>query len=81
VEAEPPQLLALSATTHASVGALRRTVAAIRKVAGGRVPVAAGGQLFVARPALRDELEISLHARDARELAAAVVSFLARTLH
>jgi methanogenic corrinoid protein MtbC1 len=81
VEEQPPQLVALSATVDASLPALRRTVAAIREVGKGKVPVAVGGQVFASHPGLHEELEISLYATDANEMAAAARSLLNRVLH
>jgi methanogenic corrinoid protein MtbC1 len=81
VEEQPPHLLALSATTEASLPVLRRTVAAVREVGQGRVPVAVGGQVFALHPGLHEELEISLYATNASEMAAAARSLLNRTLH
>lgn len=80
MEEQPPQLLALSATTATSLAALRRTVAAIRETGTGRLPLLAGGQLFASRPGLREELGIPLYARNAGELAAAVRVVLRRSL-
>jgi methanogenic corrinoid protein MtbC1 len=76
VEEQPPELLALSATTDAGLAALRRTVEAIRVATRGRVPVAVGGQLFSANPGLREALGATLYARDASEMAAAARSLL-----
>jgi len=67
----PPDLLALSATTSTSVAELRRAVAAVRSVAGDRIPIVAGGQVFQRTPALGLQLGIDLHAGDARGMAAA----------
>jgi methanogenic corrinoid protein MtbC1 len=71
VRKRPPDLLALSATASTSVAGLRRAVAAVRRVAGDRIPIAAGGQVFQRTPALRLQLDIDLHAGDARGMAAA----------
>ena len=67
----PPDLLALSATTSTNVAELRRAVAAVRSVAGDRIPIAAGGQVFQRTPALGLQLGIDPHAGDARGMAAA----------
>jgi MerR family transcriptional regulator, light-induced transcriptional regulator len=65
VKSEPPDILALSSTTPASLPALRAAVAAVRAAVGDRVAVAAGGQVFTTVPDLARELGIELHAADA----------------
>ena len=69
VDREPPDVLALSATLPERVTAVRETIAAVRAVAGDRVAVAAGGQLFSTHPDLTRELAVELHAPDAAAIA------------
>ena len=69
VRTRPPDLLALSATTSFHSAALRRAVAAVRRGAGRRIPLAAGGQVFLRKPRLGRRLGVDLHAHDAREMA------------
>jgi methanogenic corrinoid protein MtbC1 len=71
VRERPPDLLALSATTSANLTGVRRTVVAVRRVLGDRVPLAVGGQVFQRRPALGRQLGVDLHAGDARDILAA----------
>jgi len=72
-----PDLLALSATSGRCLAALRRAVAAVRAVGDGRIPIAAGGQVFLRRPDLNRRLGIDIHARDAGGLIAVTERFFA----
>jgi len=70
-----PDLLALSATERSRLAALRRTVTAVRAIAGDRIPIAAGGQAFLRTSGAGRRLGIDLHARDASGLIAVVQRF------
>jgi methanogenic corrinoid protein MtbC1 len=70
VRARPPDLLALAATTAAHAEALRGAVGAVRRVMGDGIRIAAGGQVLLRSPALRDQLGLDLYADDARALVA-----------
>jgi methanogenic corrinoid protein MtbC1 len=72
VHERPPRLLALSASTSASLGPLRRTIAAVRRVAGKQVALAAGGRALLQRPGLARRLRVDLHARQAADAAVAI---------
>lgn len=65
VRERPPRLLALSASTTASLGSLRRAIAAVRRVSGEHVPLAVGGRALLGRPGLAGRLGVELHAPDA----------------
>jgi methanogenic corrinoid protein MtbC1 len=56
VHRRPPDLLALSASTTATLAALRRAIVAVRGIAGDRVPVLVGGRVFAHRPELPGQL-------------------------
>jgi MerR family transcriptional regulator, light-induced transcriptional regulator len=81
IEEQPPELLALSTTIGSNLGALRRVVESANEAGRGRVPIAAGGQLFDLRPRLRTELNNALYARTAQELVAAAGSLLHGMAH
>jgi MerR family transcriptional regulator, light-induced transcriptional regulator len=68
VERFEPSLIALSATMTYNLPAFQETVAALRDEFGDDVLIAAGGQAFQLTPELLDELQIPIHAVDAREL-------------
>jgi len=70
-----PDLLALSATASPHVAALRRAIVAVRGVAGDRIPIAAGGQVFLRKRGLGRRLGVDIHAPDARGAIAAVQRF------
>jgi len=70
-----PDLLALSATASSHLPALQRAIAVVRGVAGDRIPVAAGGQVFLRKPGLDRRLGIEIHARDARGMIAVAQRF------
>jgi methanogenic corrinoid protein MtbC1 len=76
VRERPPRLLALSASTTASLSTLRRVVAAVRRAAGNRVPLAVGGWALRDRPAVVRRLGAELHARDAGAAAVAAQQLL-----
>ncbi|HTD58914.1 MAG TPA: cobalamin-dependent protein, partial [Solirubrobacteraceae bacterium] len=81
VEEQPPQLLALSATTTSNLATLRRAVGAVSEAARSRVPVAAGGQVFAWQPRLRKELDIAVDASDPGELVRAAQALLNDIAH
>jgi methanogenic corrinoid protein MtbC1 len=64
VRRRPPDMLALSASATSNIAGLRRAIAAVRGVAGGRVPLAAGGPIFLRRPNLSRQLGV-LNGQDA----------------
>ncbi len=70
VTAHPPDLLALSASISYHLPALRSAVEQVRKVAP-ELRIAVGGLAFNWAPGLENELNISFHGKDARELVAA----------
>ena len=72
---QPPGLLALSATTPASLAEVRRVIHAVR-ASGKGVPIAVGGQLFSTQPTLRKDLGVDLYACHARHLVAATRALL-----
>jgi MerR family transcriptional regulator, light-induced transcriptional regulator len=76
IEERPPLLLALSATTTSNLATLRHAVKAVSEVAGSRLPIAAGGQVFAWQPRLRKELDIAVEANDPRELVNAAQALL-----
>jgi methanogenic corrinoid protein MtbC1 len=71
VSERPPRLLALSASTTASLGVLRRAITTVRRAAGRRVVIAVGGRALLDRPILARRFGADLHARDAGAAAAA----------
>jgi methanogenic corrinoid protein MtbC1 len=75
LDAQPPGLLALSATTTANLGEVRRVIHAVRAT-GKEVPIAVGGQLFSTQPALRKDLGVDIYACNPRHLAAATRELL-----
>jgi methanogenic corrinoid protein MtbC1 len=81
VREQPPQLLALSATTGSNVDVLRRTVKAVREAGRHRVPIAAGGQAFAWQPSLRKELDLAISAQSASDLASAARGLLDGVTH
>jgi methanogenic corrinoid protein MtbC1 len=72
VEEQPPELVALSATTTATLTSLWDAVKAVNEAGRGRVPVAVGGQVFAWQPELRRQPGIATSAGDAREAVTAV---------
>lgn len=76
IRERPPHLLALSATTTASLRTLQRTVAAVRRVAGKQVPIAVGGRAILERPTFFRRLAAQMHARDADGAATAACRLL-----
>ena len=72
---QPPGLLALSATTPASLAEVRRVIYAVR-ASGKGVPIAVGGQLFSTQPTLRKDLRVDLYACHPRHLVAATRALL-----
>jgi methanogenic corrinoid protein MtbC1 len=76
VREQPPDVLALSATSSTRAAAMRRAVVAARSVPGRRVLLAAGGQLFRCTPGLGTQLGIDLEVDDVRDMAAVVSSML-----
>ena len=70
-----PDLLAVSATERSRLAALCRTVAAVRAVPGDRIPIAAGGQVFLRKSRPGRRLGIDMHARDASGLIAVARRF------
>ena len=77
---QPPGMLALSATTTASLAEVRRVIHAVQ-AAGKGVPIAVGGQLFSARPTLRTELGVDIYACNPRHLIAATRQLLDGSRH
>jgi MerR family transcriptional regulator, light-induced transcriptional regulator len=77
---QPPGMLALSATTTASLAEVRRVIHAVQ-AAGKGVPIAVGGQLFSARPTLRTELGVDIYACNPRHLIAATRELLDGSRH
>lgn len=63
-----PALIALSATMSYHLSAFRETVDALRNQFGEHLLIAAGGQAFRLTPEILEELEIPVHAEDARQL-------------
>ena len=76
VRERPPRLLALSATRTASLVALQRAVAAVRRLAGEQTLIAVGGQALRERPTTVRRLGAHLYARDAGAAAAAACRLL-----
>lgn len=70
VREQVPDLLALSVTMTYHLPALRAAVEAVRPVVPS-LPIAVGGLAFSWAPGLDQELNVSFHGKDARELVAA----------
>jgi methanogenic corrinoid protein MtbC1 len=81
VEEQPPQLLALSATSTANPAALRRAVKAVSEAAKGRVAIAVGGQAFARQRAMPTRFVATIYADNAAELVSAARRLLDRTTH
>jgi methanogenic corrinoid protein MtbC1 len=75
VQEQKPDLLALSVTMTYHLPALREAVEQVRPVAP-TLPIAVGGLAFSWTPGLGQELNVSFHGRDARELVAAACRIL-----
>ncbi len=69
VREQTPHLLALSVTMTYHLPSLRTAVDQIRALCP-RLPIAVGGLAFTWAPGLAEELNVSFHGRDARELVA-----------
>ena len=69
VQAQTPDLLALSVSMTYHLPALRTALEHVRAVAP-RLPLAVGGLAFTWVPGLERELGVSFHGKDARELVA-----------
>jgi methanogenic corrinoid protein MtbC1 len=76
VREDSPELLALSTTMRTNLGALRRTITAVREGVGTRVRIAAGGQVFARTPALWQRLAVDIRVNDVCELATAARQLL-----
>jgi methanogenic corrinoid protein MtbC1 len=72
VQAERPDLLALSVSLTFNLPGLRKSIAAVRQRVGPDLPIAAGGHAFTWDPTLPAQLGLAAHASDAEGLVEAV---------
>jgi methanogenic corrinoid protein MtbC1 len=72
---QTPDLLALSVTMTYQLPALRAAVEQVRP-AFPQLPIAVGGLAFSWAPGLENDLKVSFHGRDARELVASACRLL-----
>lgn len=79
VEAQPPALLALSATLPGRLEEVRRVVGAVRRGATGRVSIALGGRLFASRAEVPPDLDVDVWAADPDDVVAAARELLDRS--
>lgn len=77
IEAERPDLLALSCTISLNVPALREAVARVRTATGGRLPIVVGGNAVAWSPGLPAELGVDGVGASGEELVDAARSILA----